>query len=313
MMGKDNVKKYERIFENKKKNVKIAAIEEMREKCVDNRKAIRILEDLIDNIYNPDDWDLKNEAIITLGQFGNKHCVPHLIPNLADKNPVIRESCAYSLGQIGDKRSVMNLIALLDDEIYSVRENAASALAKLKDPRAIGPLIEKASSENVEVRLSVIPALSAFESDNKVIDILIERLHDESAQVRFPAIIAFNKIKEPRAIDGLVENLESEDPLLQKVAADALVFNLGWGSVEEGKLTRFGKKRKQQLCNAMKLAGSSIDEDDLEDDRIIPQIKNFDNVAENIIDLLSLGVKEGGMVKRYLAELDEYYKVVRKE
>ncbi|MEX2680205.1 MAG: HEAT repeat domain-containing protein [Candidatus Sigynarchaeota archaeon] len=299
------LKKYERMLQHKKKEVKIAAIKEIRDLNLNERKAIRLLEAVLEQTVDPDEWDVKNEAIITLGVFGSKHSIHHLAAHLNDDNPMIRESAAYALGQIKDKKTFVELVAALDDESFSVREKAANALAKIGDARSVDALIKKARSPDVKVRLSVLPSLQAFENDSRVIDTLVDALKDKETQARFPAIIAFNKIKCAKAIDPLIENLKSDDPLLQKVAADALVFNLGWGSIENNQLTKFGERRRQLLL-ASTIPGGILG------DLASAPAKRFRELAEEISFVLGLDQADKDKLVNYLQDLDNFFKIVKK-
>jgi HEAT repeat protein len=299
------MKRYERLLRHKKKDIKLAAIKEIRDLNLNERKSIRLLEALLEQTVDPDEWDVKNEAIITLGAFGSKHSIHHLAAHLNDDNSMVRESAAYALGQIKDKKVLVELVAALEDDSFSVREKAANALAKLGDARAVDALVKKARSADVKVRLSVLPSLQAFDSDMRVIDTLVEALKDKETQVRFPAIIAFNKIKSAKAIAPLIENLKAEDPILQKVAADALVFNLGWGSIENNELTKFGERRRQLLLASMVPGGvlGSL---------ASAPAKHFRDLTDEIGVVLGLDQQDRDKLRNYLQDLDNYYKIAKK-
>jgi HEAT repeat protein len=299
------MKRFEKLLQHKKKDVKLAAIKEMRDLNLNERKAIRLLEAVLEQTVDPDEWDVKNEAIITLGTFGSKHSIHHLAAHLNDDNPMVRESAAYALGQIKDKKILVELVTALEDDSFSVREKAANALAKLGDARAVDALVKKAKSPDVKVRLSVLPSLQAFESEPRVIDVLVDTLKDKETQARFPAIIAFNKIKSAKAIDPLIENLKADDPLLQKVAADALVFNLGWGSIENNELTKFGERRRQLLL-ASTVPGGVLG------DLASAPAKRFKDLADEIGVILGLDQQDRDKLRNYLQDLDNYYKIANK-
>ncbi|MHA1792021.1 MAG: HEAT repeat domain-containing protein [Promethearchaeota archaeon] len=311
-LSKRDLQKYEKKLRSKKREHVLSALNELQE--IQDKKTAKILEPFLEEIRESSDWEIKNKAIVILGTLGSKHSVNVLSQYLQDDNVMVRESAAYALGQIGDKRSVPGLISALSDSEYTVRENAANALSRIGDPRAIDSLIECSNSEVMEERLSVIPALSAFANkDERVLDSLIKALSDEVSQVRFPAIIAFNKIKSPKAIEPLIDNLESDDPLLQKVASDALVYNLGWGSVKEGKLTKFGEKRREllkaQLEGAHGEKGKSMKESFQDSNDVIT---GFDDLSSLIADVLDLSAKKVNKINDLFSKLEKKYKIVEK-
>jgi len=67
--------------------------------------------------------------------------VPALIEALADRNPLLRASCARALGLSKEARAVDALVKLLGDRDEQVQVNAIRALAMSGDDRAVEPLI----------------------------------------------------------------------------------------------------------------------------------------------------------------------------
>ncbi|MFX0099350.1 MAG: HEAT repeat domain-containing protein [Candidatus Hodarchaeota archaeon] len=303
---KIDLKKIEKKLRAKKLDARIEALKEVQNAKA--KSASTMLTEVLEETLDPGEWEFKEELLTTLGVLEVKETVPFIIPYLQDKNGMVRESAAYALGMIGDKSAVSNLIATLDDKEYNVREMAANSLAKIGDPRCIDPLLKKAKSSVMEDRLSVIPVLVEFGDNEKTIQALVDALEDEETQVRFPAIIAFNKIKNPLSVEGLIKNLESEDPLLQKVAADALVFNLGWGSIKEGKLTRFGKRRRKILAEELEAQGR---QGEFREPELL--IDNFDHLENRLISILSLTPKQSFRLELYIGELAKRYDIVKKE
>ncbi|MBD3188250.1 hypothetical protein GF325_15550 [Candidatus Bathyarchaeota archaeon] len=314
-LSKKDLKRLEkRLTSNKKKTI-METLDEIHELM--DKKTVKILTSLLEELPNPDDWDIRQKIISILGDLGSKNAVPHILPFLLDGNPLVREGTAYALGQIGDKRAVMNLVVLLQDKEFTVRENAANALSRIGDARAVDALVGTATSDDPEYRLSVIPALTAFGDFDSVIDALVEGMKDDVTQVRFPAIIAFNKIKSPKAVEPLIDNLESDDPLLQKVSADALVYNLGWGSIKDGKLTKFGQKRREYLNNQLakrQIQGEAKGTrnearaiDALEDEHV-----TFTDITRGICELLDLSKEQENTLREYLGTLDQDHEIVKK-
>ncbi|MHA1683559.1 MAG: HEAT repeat domain-containing protein [Promethearchaeota archaeon] len=307
-LTKKDLKRFEKRLSSDKKDVVMNTLEEIHQKI--DKRVTKLLTMLLENQHNPDNWDVRQKCLEILGEIGNKNAVPHMVPYLHDANPLVRETCAYALGQIGDKQAVMYLIAILRDPEYTVRENVAGALARIGDARAIDALVGNATCDDPEIRLSVMPALTAFPENEKIIDALVKGMEDDVSQVRFPAIIAFNKIKSPKAIEPLIDNLKSEDPLLEKVASDALVYNLGWGAIDrDGKLTKFGEKRRKLLKEQLEkrsLEGAT--------ESIVVEAGEqiyLRDVEDALVKLLELEDDKEKKLRDYLKQVSETYELSR--
>lgn len=140
--------------------------------------------------------------------------VDNLISELKTSNySHVREKAAKKLGKIKDIRAVEPLIHVLMNDEPGVREEAAWALGQIKDPRAVEPLIYillnykgRGSGVPIGVRPSVrLPH------------------QDWTPRVRWRSAQALGKIKDPIAIEPLIEALKYDDFwLVQSNAADAL-------------------------------------------------------------------------------------------
>jgi hypothetical protein len=132
------------------------------------------------------------------------------------------------IAHCNERDEVQEWIAELKDEDPRIRQTAAEILGRLQDPRAIGPLIVALVDEASEVREAASEALKNFlfweKSDeaNRVVPELIVVLQDQrkDPEVRKNAAKALGKIKDPRAVEPLIEALK--DPLSRDYVAEAL-------------------------------------------------------------------------------------------
>ena len=69
-----------------------------------------------------------------------------LLAALKDDDPAVRRQAVIALGDRGDRRATGGVIRSLKDRDDDVRLEAVIALGKIGDPRAIDPLIEKLKS-----------------------------------------------------------------------------------------------------------------------------------------------------------------------
>jgi len=97
--------------------------------------------------------------------------------------------------------------------------DAAEALGKLKDPRAVEPLIEALKDENPDVRASAEKALEKInpkwretEEAKKWVPVFISDLKSKSLGTREAAVYALGKLKDPRAVEPLIEALKDKEP-----------------------------------------------------------------------------------------------------
>jgi len=72
--------------------------------------------------------------------------VEPLLSALQDEDPSIRRQAIVALGDRGDRRATEELIRELKDRDDDARLEAVIALGKIGDPRAVEPLIEKLKS-----------------------------------------------------------------------------------------------------------------------------------------------------------------------
>jgi hypothetical protein len=175
----------------------------------------------------------KNKTIQNLSlRFLNaegKDRIEVLVEALKDENSSVRESAAYALGELKDPRAVEPLIEALKDKEWKVRDRAAIALGVLRDPQAVGPLIEALRDGDSDVRKSAAWALEKINPNwretkeaKKWISVFISDLKDNNSYVRKSTAIALGKLKDPRAVEPLIEALKDKYWEVRESAAYAL-------------------------------------------------------------------------------------------
>ena len=128
-----------------------------------------------------------------------------VIESQQDKNKYVRASAARMLGYSKDLRTLDPLIAALKDEDKDVRAIAAYSICALTDWRR-----EDFYSNNLQAT-----------------DSLIVTLKDEDKDVREAAVNALGCLKDPRAIEPLIEALKDSDGDLKQSIDDALYWITG--------------------------------------------------------------------------------------
>ena len=87
--------------------------------------------------------DLRQTAVIALGQIGQKHDFPFdaLMPLLADADDAVRQTVSHTLTELG-ARVVIPLIDALQHPDSTVRGAVADLLGEIQDERAFEPLLD---------------------------------------------------------------------------------------------------------------------------------------------------------------------------
>jgi HEAT repeat protein len=159
-----------------------ADVERARQLYADGRKqeGAAILRDLAAN----DNWNVRSDAIRTIGAVQDRDLLPVVHTALQDKSPEVRESAGRVLISLGDRSSLAPLHEALSDQTFIVRMHAAEALLTIAGVEELGTvrdLIEKDSDPTVRAHAARV---LAGVRDPAVVPILISALGDESAMVR---------------------------------------------------------------------------------------------------------------------------------
>ncbi|MBM3242164.1 HEAT repeat domain-containing protein [Candidatus Poribacteria bacterium] len=164
------------------------------------------------------DMFLSTEAAFKLADIGEP-AVPLLIEALSDENWQVRLNAAVALGQIGDSAAVPALIAALNDEAWEVRANATVALGKMGQT-VVPALIAALKDQDAPVRRNAARALGDI-GDPTAVPALIEILNDEDGEVRGSAAVALGEMG-PVAVPALAAALKDENEAVGAMATWAL-------------------------------------------------------------------------------------------
>jgi HEAT repeat protein len=140
---------------------------------------------------------VREAAVWSLGKFGDRRAVDPLLKTIWDANPKVREAAAWTLGKFGDRRAVEPLLKTMGDESPKVREAAAKVLDELGEP--LGRLIQSTLAGSREAGNELVKR-----KDPRSLDALILSLRNRDWKVRRAAAMVLGRIRNPRAVDGLV-------------------------------------------------------------------------------------------------------------
>lgn len=167
------------------------------------------------DLLKDQDWAVRREAVITLGEMGDERCVEPLVRSLRDGDWQVREVAIEALGMVGSP-AVELLIKQLRD--WDIRKYAIKALGKIRDERVLEPLIAQLRSD--EFKEDATDAL--VELGQPAMETLVKALKDKDENVRKQAVIALGRIQDPAAVDALIEMLQDRDWFTRLTAAAAL-------------------------------------------------------------------------------------------
>ncbi len=167
------------------------------------------------DLLKDQDWVIRREAAVTLGEMGDERCVAPLVNALRDGDWQVREAAIDSLGMIGSP-AVDGLLRQLRD--WDTRKAAIRALGKIKDERVLDPLVQQLRNDEF-----VDDATEALvEVGPPAVTRLLTALNDKEEMVRKQAAIILGRVKAPEAVDALIEKLKDKDWFTRLTAAAAL-------------------------------------------------------------------------------------------
>ena len=208
-------------------------------------------ETLIANLHGSD-WIKRCDAARMLGQSKDPRAVAALLPDLNDPDWKVRRNAAQALGALKSAEAVSGLSEALKDRTATVRERAAVALGRIKDPQSIPALVDAVIEEKdathfhvnegayqavrkfgkkagpaLMERLKSKPNIYLVEllADSKYdapLDFFLALAKSNDPVMRRTALTALGKSADPRAVDFLIETLDSDEVELQTLAVQAL-------------------------------------------------------------------------------------------
>jgi HEAT repeat protein len=135
----------------------------------------------------------------------------------------LRSDIAWLLGRVRWPQAADALHAMTKATEASLREQAARALGMYDGDYVVDALLEAMRDREAAVRSAAIEALGVISSPRSA-TALLERLRDEreDASVRADAAEALAHVEHEAAVDGLLDALAAESPLIRYSAAYAL-------------------------------------------------------------------------------------------
>lgn len=171
----------------------------------------KIFDYLISKINEPN-LNIREAAILRLGEPGNIKAGPYLMPLLNSEAVKIKGATIVALGTMGYKEATNEIIKNLKAKDENLITASIYALRMMKDDKAVEPLIEILLDKNQKdfIRSSVVEALeyANFKND-QVIDNLI-KIVEENDSTSIDAGKALGEIGDARAVETLKKAIEDE-------------------------------------------------------------------------------------------------------
>ncbi len=167
------------------------------------------------------------QAAIRLPAFGSTG-IEALKPLLISNETDVRWWAVRALAGFEQLETIPELVAALEDESDEVRQAVAMALCHHPWPQAVPPLIRALSDPDTMTARLASNALAriGLEATPTLLDVL----KTGTGSARLGAARALAEIKDPRAIPGLMQALESDSALLQYWVGNGL-DKLGLGMI----------------------------------------------------------------------------------
>jgi len=128
----------------------------------------------IDKLLDDDNEDIRVYACEIMASMKNPETIPFLIKALNDETENVKNAAVIALGEFNDERAVKGLLGMLQDDQWIVF-SAICSLGKIKHPSAAAPLLQIFKNGEEELSLAACEVLMEFEDDNildKMLNIL---------------------------------------------------------------------------------------------------------------------------------------------
>lgn len=172
------------------------------------------------------DAKVQCSAAQALGNLSDQRAVRPLVASLKNPRRAVQGAAVMALIGIG-KPAVTALITTLGDEDPVVRKYSAVVLGEIRDPQAVRPLIAVLKKTGEE--------LEKIEEE-KITRPGIQSIKENLSKLRLAAAKALGQLKDPRAVETLIDALQYEKPTVHPVMVWALQRITG---------EKFGKDRAE--------------------------------------------------------------------
>jgi len=119
----------------------------------------------IDRLLKDDNEDIRVYACEIMASMKNPETIPFLLKALNDGTENVKNAAVIALGEFNDERAVKALLGMLQDDQWIVF-SAICSLGKIKHPSAAAPLLQIFQKGEDELSLAACEVLMEFEDDD---------------------------------------------------------------------------------------------------------------------------------------------------
>ncbi len=119
----------------------------------------------IDRLLKDDNEDIRVYACEIMASMKNPETIPFLLKALNDGTENVKNAAVIALGEFNDERAVKALLGMLQDDQWIVF-SAICSLGKIKHPSAATPLLQIFQKGEDELSLAACEVLMEFEDDD---------------------------------------------------------------------------------------------------------------------------------------------------
>ena len=156
---------------------------------------------------------LRKATVVALGEINDDSAIPTLIRVLKeDEDSYTRSSASKALGNTAKRSVIPALIESLHDSSYSVRHDSRAALVKLLDASLVTQFIDDLLNDEkkAQYRKEVIEILLNVDQPD-VIEALRASMKNENKSIKIAAMQALGTLKLDTAVDEILEMLANEE------------------------------------------------------------------------------------------------------
>jgi HEAT repeat protein len=173
-------------------------------------------------LLEDDDPNVRESAVKVAGYFGYPECAELLLERCRDRDERVRRAAVEHLPFLEDERATHALVLALKTETPRVRAAAAGAMALAEGAEVAASLVDALGDDDSWVRYFAARSLGRLRLAESAAALSALAWDDRANHVRIAAVEALGSIGGETAAEAVLPLLESDDPDLARVAADAL-------------------------------------------------------------------------------------------
>ena len=171
------------------------------------------------------DWEIRENAAIALGNMGDTASIPFLIDALNDSNDTVKIKVMKALGKLKASSSSPRLLSFINSNNKDIQTNAIYTLSKIgykpENDNELENIFKVLKDDDYRVRLIVANILGNTSNKKSVIP-LTEAINDNSEIVKNAIVDALGKLGDTRAVPYIISSLDDKTDTTMAIELRAL-------------------------------------------------------------------------------------------